>query len=213
MGWKEFFNNKKNIYVTVGTFILLIVVLIFFPKFLTYVEARQGVILPDPVLSLFNPVDLTWLTFALIYLSIIIAMISFIPKPVKLIKALQCYTLLVIIRTAAMYVTPFDAPANILLLNDPFVQLFGSGDILTKDLFFSGHTATLFLLFLLEEKKYLKAAFFISTVVVGISVLLQHVHYTIDVFAAPFFAYGSFRLVTIINNKISFSTNNKNQHL
>ncbi|GBD87345.1 hypothetical protein BMS3Abin03_01277 [bacterium BMS3Abin03] len=205
MSWKEFFNNKKNIYVTVGTFTVLIVVLIFFPKFLAYVEVRQGIVLPDPVLNLFNPVDLTWLTFALIYLSLLIAVISFIPNPIMLVKALQCYSLLVIIRTAAMYVTPFDAPANILPLNDPFVQLLGSGDILTKDLFFSGHTATLFLLFLLEERKYLKVIFIISTVVVGASVLLQHVHYTIDVFAAPFFAYGSFRLVTIINNKISFS--------
>ena len=210
MGWKEFFNNKKNSYVTIGTLILLIVVLIFFPKFLTYVESRQGVILPDPVLKLFNPVDLTWLTFALIYLSIIIAMISFIPKPVTLIKALQCYALLVITRTIAMYITPFNAPENIILLNDPFVQLFGSGDILTKDLFFSGHTATLFLLFLLSERKFFRIFFLVSTILVGISVLLQHVHYTIDVFAAPFFAYGSFRLVTIINDKISFITINKN---
>jgi len=47
-----------------------------------------------------------------------------------------------------MYSAPLDAPERLILLNDPFVQFIGSGEALTKDLFFSGHTATLFLLFL-----------------------------------------------------------------
>jgi membrane-associated phospholipid phosphatase len=89
-----------------------------------------------------------------------------------------------------------------ILLNDPFVQFFGSGDVLTKDLFFSGHTATLFLLFLISEKKYLKIIFLLCTILVGIAVLLQHVHYTIDVLAAPFFAYASYKLAAVINEKI-----------
>jgi membrane-associated phospholipid phosphatase len=102
---------------------------------------------------------------------------------------------MVIFRAIAMYITPFEAPVTLLPLNDPFVQLFGQGNILEKDLFFSGHTATLFLLFLLMEKRILKVAFLIFTLVVGISVILQHVHYSIDVFAAPFFAYTSYRIV------------------
>jgi len=101
-----------------------------------------------------------------------------------------------------MFVTPFNPPADSIILNDPFVQLFGSGEILTKDLFFSGHTATLFLLYLIADKKYLKFTYLIFTIIVGLAVLLQHVHYTIDVIAAPFFSYTSFRLVKIFKNKI-----------
>jgi len=109
----------------------------------------------------------------------------------------------VIFRSIAMYLTPFEAPETLLLLNDPFVQLFGKGDILTKDLFFSGHTATLFLLFLLAQNKLLKSFFLISTILVGTAVLLQHVHYAIDVFVAPFVAYGSYRIIK--NLHINFS--------
>ncbi len=73
--------------------------------------------------------------------------------------ALQAYGLMVVFRIIAMYLTPFEAPEKLLLLNDPFVQLFGKGDVLTKDLFFSGHTGTLFLLFLLADNKKLKTVF------------------------------------------------------
>jgi len=114
---------------------------------------------------------------------------------------LQAYGLMVIIRIIAMYLTPFEAPEKLILLNDPFVQLFGQGAVLTKDLFFSGHTATLFLLFLLAENKALKITFLIFTIIVGTAVLLQHVHYSIDVFMAPFVAYSALKLVLYFHNK------------
>jgi membrane-associated phospholipid phosphatase len=195
MNWKSFFNNKKQRLELFLTTIVLAAILIFFSQFLLFVEARESVSIPDPILNAFSPIDLTWLTFALIYLSLIIALVELIKDPTRLILALQCYGLMVIFRAIAMYITPFEAPVTLLPLNDPFVQLFGQGNILEKDLFFSGHTATLFLLFLLMEKRILKVAFLIFTLVVGISVILQHVHYSIDVFAAPFFAYTSYRIV------------------
>jgi membrane-associated phospholipid phosphatase len=195
MNWKSFFNNKKQRLELFLTTIVIAAILIFFSQFLLFVEARESVSIPDPILNAFSPIDLTWLTFALIYLSLIIALVELIKNPTRLILALQCYGLMVIFRAIAMYITPFEAPVTLLPLNDPFVQLFGQGNILEKDLFFSGHTATLFLLFLLMEKRILKVAFLIFTLVVGISVILQHVHYSIDVFAAPFFAYTSYRIV------------------
>ena len=38
----------------------------------------------------------------------------------------------------------------------------------------------------------------------GCQCLLQHVHYTIDVLAAPFFAYSSYKIVKIINERLTF---------
>jgi hypothetical protein len=161
---------------------------------------REGVILPDPLLASFNPINLTWLTFSLIYLSIVIFIYSVRNKPEDIMMALQVYGLMVIFRVIAMYLTPLNAPANLILLDDPFVQFFGKGEILTKDLFFSGHTGTLFLLFLLSKNKTLKFIFLFSTIVVGTAVLLQHVHYSIDVFIAPFVAYGAFRIIKKLHN-------------
>ena len=203
MNWKEFITNRRaELIITV---LFLAVILFIFSNFLAFVEGRDGVVLADPVLKLFNPVDLTWLTFGLIYISLIVAIFSFAAKPEILLLALQSYSLLVIFRMIVMYSVPLDAPEGLILLNDPLVQFFGSREVLTKDLFFSGHTATLFLLFLVSDKKHLKIVFLISTVLVGIAVLLQHVHYTVDVLAAPFFAYSSYRIVEIINERITFN--------
>ena len=106
----------------------------------------------------------------------------------------------------AMYSLPFNPPSHMIPLNDPFVQFFGSGKLLTKDLFFSGHTATLFLLFLVIDKKPFKQMFLIFTIIIGFSVILQHVHYFIDVLAAPFFTYGSYRIVKVVREKFSYSS-------
>jgi membrane-associated phospholipid phosphatase len=197
--WKSFFNNKRNRNEFILTVVLLAILMISFSQFLQFIEKRNGVSLPDPILNAFSPLNLTWLTFTLIYLSIVLFLFSLRKDPYKIIIALQAYGLMVIFRTIAMYLVPLEAPKTILLLNDPFVQLFGKGEILTKDLFFSGHTATLFLLFLLTKNKILKVIFLVSTVTVGIAVLLQHVHYSIDVFVAPFVAYGAFRIITSLH--------------
>jgi membrane-associated phospholipid phosphatase len=164
-------------------------------NFLNYVEARQGVLLPDPLLNLFNPIDLTWLIFALIYISLVVAIATLSQSPKRLMFAIQLYTLMVAVRIAAMYLLPLEPPATMIILNDPLVEFFGTGQTLTKDLFFSGHTATLFILFLVSEKKIIKTVFLISTIAVAIAVLLQHVHYFIDVFAAVFFTYACYKLL------------------
>lgn len=193
--WKEFFSLKRNRYEFYFSALFIAAVLFSLTSFLNYVELRQGVILNDPLLKLFTPVNLTWLIFGLIYISLAAGVISFIPRPEKLLFALQVYSVMVIFRIAAMFLLPLDPPAGTLILLDPFVEFFGTGKTLTKDLFFSGHTATLFMLYLVSEKKILKNIFLISTIFVGISVLLQHIHYVIDVFAAPFFAYTAYRVV------------------
>jgi hypothetical protein len=202
MSWKEYLKEKRNRIELVITLFLLAVALTLLANFLNFAEARKGALLSDPILNLFNPIDLTWLTFALIYISLIAAIAVLIKNPIRLMFTLQLYALMVIIRIAAMYLLPLEPPAKIIILNDPFVELFGSGQTLTKDLFFSGHTATLFILFLVSEKKIIKSVFLISTIVVAISVLLQHVHYTIDVFAAPFFVYVCYMMLKSIKTKL-----------
>ena len=203
MTWKSFLKDKKHLTEFIITAIIVTAVIIAFSHFLHFVEQREGVVLDDPILKTFNPIDLTWLTFALIYISLIIFVVTTFNKPNKLLISFQAYGLMLIFRTIAMYLTPFEAPAAIILLDDPFVQFFAKGDILTKDLFFSGHTGTLFLLFLLADNKSLKTIFLILTLMVGTAVLLQHVHYSIDVFVAPFIAYGSYKIIKKLHTGLS----------
>lgn len=172
------------------TLFALVVVLILFTRFLAFVEARQGIVFADPLLTLFTPIDVTWLTFALIYGALLLALGYLLRHPVSLLLALQSYTLLVVTRMAAMFLLPLDPPVDMLPLVDPIVELAGSGGVtLSRDLFFSGHTSTLFLLALVIPNLLLRTVFVCCTVLVGCCVVLQHVHYSIDVVAAPFFAY------------------------
>lgn len=71
-----------------------------------------------------------------------------------------------------------------------------------NDLFFSGHTALPFLLGLIFWKyKTLRYFFFVASGIAGVSVLLSHVHYTIDVIAAPFITYAIYKLAQRVFKK------------
>jgi len=201
--WKPLLSTSGFRNKFIVSIIFLTSALVAYRKFLDFAEARPGVRLADPILNLFEPVDLTWLIFGLIYLCLLVGIIALIKNPEKLLLAFQTYTAIVIVRIIAMYLVPFEAPEKLIVLKDPFVEMFGSGESLTKDLFFSGHVATLFLLFLVVEGKGLKYIFLGSAIIVGISIVLQHVHYVIDVFTAPFFTYVCFAVVSSLNlNKI-----------
>jgi len=194
--WKPFLSSSQFRIKFFVSIIFLGLTLFAYRNFLDFAEARPGVLLADPILKLFEPIDLTWLIFGLIYLCLVVGIISLIRHPQKLLLGFQVYAAIVIVRIIAMYLMPFEAPEKTIILKDPFVEMFGSGKSLTKDLFFSGHTATLFLLFLVVESKRMKYVFLISAAIVGVSIVLQHVHYLIDVFAAPFFAFACFKVVS-----------------
>jgi len=195
MIWKDFLSNKKNRIELIISLILLTIALTSLANFVNLVENRKGIVLSDPILSLFNPIDLTWITFGLIYLSLIIAIVSLLKNPQRFLFAIQLYTLMALVRMIAMFLLPLEPPEKMILLKDPFVEFFGTGQTLTKDLFFSGHTATLFILFLVSEHKTIKIIFLVSTIIVAFCVLIQHVHYTIDVFAAIFFTYACYKIL------------------
>jgi hypothetical protein len=61
--------------------------------------------------------------------------------------------------------------------------------------FFSGHTGLPFLMgLILWDEKIWRYIYFAMSVIFGIAVLFAHVHYTIDVLAAPYMAYGIYKM-------------------
>ncbi len=181
---------------------VLVLVLHTLASFLTYVEARQGVVLPDPFLSLFQPRDFTWITFAVIYGGILLGLLNLVSFPAHLVLAMQSYIVMALIRIAAMYLAPLEPPPDTILLRDPLVEVFGTGTVLTKDLFFSGHTATMMILALTAPQPWLKKLFLACTAAVAVLVLWQHVHYSIDVVVAPAFAFAAYRIALMAYRKL-----------
>jgi len=198
--WQEAIRSPSFRRQLLLTVLILEVLLLAYAHFLDWIQLRPGVVLHDPLLASFQPRKVTWVVFALIYGSLALALGSLGTRPAALLVALQSYALVIAARMAAMYFVPLDPPVRMIHLKDPFVQLFDMHVVLTRDLFFSGHVATLFLLFLTARNRVLRAAFLVVTVVVGTGLIWQHVHYTIDVLAAPFVTFGCYRLVLMAHH-------------
>lgn len=193
--WKSEFHRPQFRQQLLLTVVVLVMTLAFFSHFLMVVEGRQGVVLDDPVLKLLTPRDLTWLTFGVIYIGIVAALGRLLQDPRRMLLALQCYTVMVWVRIGMMFLVPLDPPPSLIVLQDPLVQLVAGGAPPTRDLFFSGHTSTLFLLALVMDDKKWRRLYYFFTAIVGMAVLWQHVHYAIDVVVAPFIAYTVYRVV------------------
>ena len=193
--WREAWSEQRFRAEAMLTPVALVAVLAVMARFLTWVERRPGVLLPDPVLTLVPARDVTWLTFGLVYVGLLTTVAVLLPYPRRLVAGAQAYAVMVLFRMGVMAVTPLEAPPGMIPLRDPLVQVLGTGEVLTRDLFFSGHTATLALLALLAPGRASRRFFAVCTALVAVCVLWQHVHYTVDVLVAPFFAFASRELV------------------
>ncbi|WP_139925305.1 phosphatase PAP2-related protein [Hymenobacter sp. DG01] len=176
--------------------VLLLTLAALLPRFFAWVQARPGTIFPDPLLALLPARDVSGLTFAVIYLGIGLGVATLLPRPYPLLRALTAYLLLHLLRCATLALLPLEPPIGLIMLRDPLVeQLFYAAPApITKDLFFSGHTATLLLLALAVPAGWRRRVLLAATVAIGLLVMVQRAHYSYDVLAAPLFAGLSFWL-------------------
>jgi membrane-associated phospholipid phosphatase len=168
-------------------------------RFLIFNETRTGTVIDDPVLRLFNAVNLNILIFASVYFILIYGLIYLSFYPRVMMFAFQTYIVMVLMRMLVMFATPLEPPPGTIDLIDPVVIFMGTGDALRNDLFFSGHTATAFIFFLWAKKGINKNIFLALTVLIGLSVIIQKAHYTVDVIAAPVFTFAAYSIVKYIH--------------
>lgn len=164
---------------------------------MTLLEVRQGTQLYDPLLAIIPPMDFSLITFSLTYIALLTFWLSNIIHPKTFIIGLQAYCILIIMRTITIYLVPLEPPLGMILLKDPVTIIFMStpnGGYIVKDLFFSGHVSAISLFYFVTTNIKIKRILLFLCVSVGTLILIQHVHYTIDVLAAPFFAYFAYFL-------------------
>ncbi len=143
--------------------------------------------LADPLLDMLPSYNVSWVVFFFLYSGIIFGIYYHLIHPKTILLAFQTYVLVTLLRICTITLWPLEPPVGYMPLREPFVQLFTSdGKIISKDLFFSGHMSTILSLFFASHRQYIRAFLLLCSLMIGSMVLLQHVHYTIDViFAVP----------------------------
>jgi hypothetical protein len=172
--------------------ILWMIVLIAFPIFFNYIETREGANLNDPILALLPRYNVSIPIFLIIWSMSMVFLYRAIYAPKMLLLFMWGFIVLSLSRFITIYLVALNPPANLIPLMDPITNVFygGTSHFITKDLFYSGHTSTQFLFFLCFTKKTDKILALTATCFIGVLVLIQHIHYSIDVIAAPIMCYG-----------------------
>lgn len=194
---KEIYEHKNAILLS-----LCFLVLAVFLEYLSgnYVDKKSSAVVTDFFLDLLPPIDLSYL---FVYGFLLVVLIMFLYplffRVHQLHKVISQFSLLVIIRSIFICLTHIKLPTDAIIPNFPLgIQNFAFGN----DLFFSGHVAIPFLGFLLFENKKIKYSFLVASIIMAVTVLMMHLHYSIDVFAAYFITYGSYKLGEIIFRKL-----------
>src|SRR5579863_8489593 len=169
--------------------ILLFATLAVFPIFFQYIEKRNGVTLNDIVLDYLPAYNMSSAIFIIMWTMTAYTFARSIRDPFNFIVFLWAYVIVSISRILSISLVALNPPANLVELRDPLSNTFYGMKIVTKDLFYSGHTSSIFLMFLVLKKPLDKALTLIATLFVATMLLIQHVHYTIDIIAAPFFTW------------------------
>ncbi len=192
LSWKTAWAKPAFRQKTIVGSALLLCILTSFPKFFAFIELRSGIVLNDWVLARIPAIDLSIPIFVIIWSTALLLIYHLLKSPLLFLQFLLSFLLLCISRIISISVFPLDPPIGLIELKDPISSIFygGTNVFIKKDLFYSGHTATQFLMFLTLIGKKEKIITGITTLFISILVLIQHIHYTIDVIAAYFFTYA-----------------------
>jgi hypothetical protein len=173
---------------------ILIPILCFFPYFFQTIERRHGIVLNDPVLRVLTPHNISVPLFIIIWALSLLSIVRAAQHPRMFLTFLWAFIPLSLFRMLTISLVPLDPPAGLIGLADPLSNFFYGPKFITRDLFFSGHTSTVFLLYLCLPGKADKKLALAATLSVAILLLVQHVHYTLDVLTAPLFTWLIWRL-------------------
>lgn len=187
--WTEAFRSplfRKRFWVVVTA---VTVCLTLLPFFFQVIQKRPGTLLHDFVLAALPAHNVSIPIFTLIWLMAGLMLVRSFQDPRFMLSAFCGFALFLCSRFITISLVPLEPPPDLITLVDPLSNSFYGKDFITKDLFYSGHTGSQFLFFFLLQKRRDRQFALFSGIAIGVLVLVQHVHYTIDVLAAPVFGF------------------------
>ncbi|HTB30606.1 MAG TPA: phosphatase PAP2-related protein [Bacteroidia bacterium] len=193
--WKDAWYNKAFRANLILGVIIIVGLLIFTYHFFYYIEHLPGgTLLNDWVLRKIPAEDVSVPITLLESSVIIIFLIRSITNPNLFVTYLIGFIFILIFRIITIYITQLQPPVGLIELRDPIAGIVYKSTFIKRDLFYSGHVSIMYLFYLCSIKKVDKYYILFAVTCVGLLLLVQHVHYTIDVISAPFFAFGCFWL-------------------
>ncbi len=160
---------------------------------LSYSARATSVYVGDLLLDNLPVVNLNLIVIEGALWAIALSCVLVMLNPRKILFTLKALGLLIIIRAFFISLTHVGIYPGQINPGAGYFDAVYSYFNLQTGFFFSGHTSFPFIMALIFwEKRSWRYAYLAVCVIFGIAVLLAHVHYSIDVFAAPFMAYGVF---------------------
>ncbi|TSC64282.1 MAG: hypothetical protein G01um101491_319 [Parcubacteria group bacterium Gr01-1014_91] len=153
----------------------------------------------DLVLDNIPAVDLNFVVINVAIISIVLGTLFVLSKPRYVLFTLKALALFIIIRAIFISLTHVGIhPDNIAPGLGFFDGIYTYLNFQTG-LFFSGHTGLPFLIALIFwDNRRVRNILLVLSLVFAVAVLMAHIHYSIDVLAAPFMAYGIFRIAQFL---------------
>ncbi len=201
--WKAALSNYSYTIKLMTTIAIFAVGALQFPTYFAHIQKREGQILNDYILDYLPAHDVSTPIFAVIYGLLIYMLCRILTKPNLFLLFGLTFVIETVFRMTTIYLFPLNHPQNLVILHDTFAELliYGDAEPITKDLFFSGHTATMVMIWLFVEKPLEKFIAAIATFLLASLLLIQHVHYSVDVLGAFFFTYLSYLIAKLIVDK------------
>ncbi|HTA28674.1 MAG TPA: phosphatase PAP2-related protein [Bacteroidia bacterium] len=206
--WQDAWHNRAFRINLILGLVMIAALLIFTYHFFYYIEhLKGGTTLNDWVLKKIPAADVSWPITLLESSVIIIFLIRSVSNPNLFITYIIGFVFILFFRLITIYITQLNPPAGLIELKDPIAGMVYKSAFIKRDLFFSGHVSILCMFYLCSNNKIDKYYVVFAIISVGMLLLVQHVHYTIDVICAPFFSFGCFWLSKkFLRFRISHST-------
>lgn len=186
--------NRHSFYVGLLLLAFALIIQIYAGHY-SYRKASAAPSAHDVLLDNLPTLNLNYVIVQGSFVAIAIAAYLLLRYPHHLLFGIKAIALFIVIRAMFMSLTTigiypeqtvFDGGTGVGIYN--FFNFPGN-------FFFSGHTGSPLLIALIFWHERRVRRFFIGvSLLFAVSVIMAHVHYSIDVFAAPFMTYGIFRM-------------------
>lgn len=204
-GIKQWYDNWKIELSEHKYLILLSLLFLLFANIInynagSYVDTVDAVPVKDLILDNVNTINLEHIFSygMIILLSVLLFYVLFF-RMKQFHTVAFSFSVLIFVRSFFITLTHLGKPVDAAIMTN----LPGIYQALNfhNDLFFSGHAALPFMAFLLFRKEKIGVFFLFMTIVLSLTVLVMHVHYSIDVFAAFFITYALFKFSDWFSDK------------